>query len=150
MRLSYLYGIVDEMYLVGTDVYVGGDNITDDAVEDVYGKLYHYNGLYSVDLSDYSSITADGGDSGSSDGDSDSSVSTDHYRSGSVEVSSGSAVVSFSSPLSTTDYHLDAYVLSSSGYKQTNLDVSSKTKNGFAVSDILEGGTLHYFAVVNV
>lgn len=150
VRLAYLYGIVDEMYLSGTSVYVGEEVITDTDVETIYGKIWHYNGIFSADLSDYSSITADAGDSGTTGGSTGSAVSSDNYRADSVAVSSGSNTVTFSSPLSTTDYILDVRVVTAGGYEQRNLVISTKTKNGFVVSDVLQAGTLYYSALVSV
>lgn len=150
MRLHYLYGAMDNAILVGSDIYVGSQLIAPADVAETYHKIYHYNGVYqSVDLSDYSDIVADSGDGDSGSG-TTPTPSEDFYRAGSVYVGAGSATVTFSSPLPSTDYQVDAYVRTASGYEQDNLGTITKSLNGFSVSEVLEAGTLIYFVVISL
>ena len=153
LKLHYLYGIIKEARLVGSDVYVGSQLLADADFAEAYFKLWHYNGIYaSVDLSVYTDITPD---SGGGDSESGGTVLTnDTYRSGANAVSIGAATVTFmvdgvASPLPSTDYELTVYVRTASGYEQRNLGTTTKFTSGFTVTNILEAGTLIYFAVMD-
>lgn len=153
LRLHYLYGIIDEARLVGSDIYVGSKQLTDVDFAEAYHKLWHYNGIYSaIDLSVYTDITPDSGDGDSEPG--GSVLSNDTYRSGQVTVLAGAATVTFmvdgvATPLASTDYTVDVYVRTASGYEQRNLGNVVKFTTGFTVDDILEGGTLVYLAIMD-
>jgi hypothetical protein len=151
LRLHYLWGVLNEVRLSGTSLYVGNAVISGDDVEDVYSKIWHYNGIFaSVDLSDYSDIVADDGDGGTSNGDTGTGISSDHYRSNDITSVVGTNVVTFSSPLPSSDYTVTVYNTGANGYLQKNLVVSTKTANGFVCGDVLEAGTLTYFAVIDL
>lgn len=153
-RLHYLWGILDEARLVGTDIYVGDTEISGASIAGVFHKIWHYNGIFAgVDLSDYSSITADDGDGGAVGENGGDSQESDHYRAGSLTVVAGSGTVTFykngvASPLLSSNYQINAYVITTSGYLQENIVIGAKYKSGFTYTDILDG-TLHYVAQLN-
>jgi len=156
-RMHYLWSIIRSAFLSDTDVYVGDTIMADNDFETVYEKLQHYNGIYSnVDLSVYSDITPDDGDGGSDDGDSGggSTTSTDHWRAGNLPVVAGANAVTFlvggvPSPLASADYTINAYVITSGGQRQDNLQITTQTAGGFVASDVLKAGTLFYTAILN-
>lgn len=149
LRLHYLYGIVDEARLDGSDIYIGNKQLSEADLAEVYHKIWHYNGIFAdVDLTVYDDITPDSGDGSSCSGSTTSSE--DHYRAGAIAVTAGSATVTFSSPLASTDYRVDVRVRSSSGFEQRNLGAITKYTNGFTVNDIVDAGTLTYFAVIDL
>jgi len=125
LRIHYLWGILDESYLDGTDLYVGDRLVTGSYLEQVMHKLWHYNGIFSdIDLSTYDDVDEDDGDTGTCEG--GGTEFEDHYRAGSLTVSAGSGVVTFSTPLDSSDYQLTVYVDTSSGYQQRNIAVGAK------------------------
>ena len=66
MRLHYLLGAIDSVYLVGGVPHIGSTAVTDAYVKELSNKIWHYNGIYrSVELDDYAVITPDNGDGGS-------------------------------------------------------------------------------------
>lgn len=151
-RVHYLYGVLSNVYLDGTDCYIGSKLITDAEVQQVSQKLWHYNGLFqNVDLSEFTPIVPDDGNSecvGSG-----ATNESDHYRVGEVPVVAGTNVITFyqngvPKPFSTTAYQVDPWVEAYSGYMQRNL-VVTKLTNGFIVNDILEAGILKYHAILN-
>lgn len=151
LRPQYLCGIIKESYLSGSDVYVGSQIIPDNDMETILDKMWHYN-RNSVDLSIYSEITPDDGDSGSTSP--ETPTTSDNERVGSQVVSIGANPVTFlkngiASALSSADYTVFAYLVTDSGYQQNNVNVSGKVAGGFTVNDILEGGTLYYHATLN-
>ena len=150
LRLHYLYGILDEARIVGTDIYCGSKKITGASIEGIYHKIWHYNGILSADLSAYSDITADDGDTGSTAPSETIVTATDHYRAGSVSVVAGSNVISFSSALASANYQVDIRVVFADGTEQRNVVPSSQFSTGFVVSDVLQSGTLHYTAILNL
>jgi len=155
LRVSYLYGILSEVYLDGTTLYVGDTVVEDKEVETVFDKIWHYNGIYAIDLADYLTNTDTDGTIIPDDGDGDVVVPgvtpvTDHYRSGTQVAVVGTNVIGFSSPLPSADYTIQVYVIGETGYQQTNLVVSTVTANGFVVTDVLEAGVLTYFCVIEL
>jgi len=151
LRVHYLWGILKESYLSSGTLYVGGTELTGEELEQVTHKIWHYNGIFSeVDLSVYDEVDEDDGDGGT---DCDGGTTTefdDHYRAGSLSVNAGSGTVTFTSPLDSNDYQLTVYVTTSSGYEQRNIAVSAKYASGFTYTDVLQAGTLSYFAVLNL
>lgn len=153
MRLHYLYAIVDGAYESGVDTYIG-DTITED-IEEVYTKIHHYNGLFiDTDLSEFDEIVPDDGDGGSCSGSSGDTQSDDHYRAGNLAVVAGANAVTFikdgvPSPLASSDYTINAYVMNTSGQRQDNLVITTQTAGGFVASDVLKAGTLYYQATLN-
>lgn len=151
-RLHYLWSIIRNTYLSGTDVYVGDAIIADNVVETVYEKIQHYNGIYAnVDLSDYTDVTPDDGDGGSETGD---GTTTDHWRAGNLAVVAGANAVTLlkdgvPSPLPSSDYTINAYVITLGGQRQDNLQITTQTAGGFVASDVLKAGTLFYTALLN-
>jgi hypothetical protein len=154
MRVVYLAGIIDYVYLVGTTPYLGGTAITDTDVLEASQKLWHYSGRFrDIDLESYSQVTADDGDGGATDP-SDPSQGSDHYRSGSVPVVAGANPVTFikngvASPLPSADYTVEAWVIASSGQRQSELVITTKTAGGFVANDVIKAGTLNYIATLN-
>jgi hypothetical protein len=149
-RIHYLWSVIDNSFLDGSDVYVGDTVIADNDFETVHSKIQHYNGIYeAIDLSDFTAITPDDGDGGTVIG--GGGETTDHYRAGSLSVVAGANAVTFikdgvPSALPSTDYILDAYVIATSGQMQTNIVPTSKTAGGFVASDVIKAGTLYYTA----
>lgn len=150
LRLHYLYGILDEARIVGTDVYCGDTKVSGSLIEGAYHKIEHYHGILSADLSAYSDITADDGDTGSTAPSETVVTSSDHYRAGSVSVVAGSNVVSFSSELASANYQVTIRVVFTDGTEQRNVVPSSQFRTGFVVDDVLQSGTLHYTAILNL
>jgi len=154
LRVHYLYSIIKNCFLSGTDVYVGDTIIADNIVETILGKIWHYNGVYAdVAMSDYAAITPDDGDGGATDPCTPTQDS-DHYRSGNLAATIGANVVTFikdgvASPLASSDYTVDAWVIANSGQKQTNLVLTTRTAGGFVASNVLKAGTLYYVATLN-
>lgn len=151
LRIHYLYNIIKNSFLSGTDVYVGDTILEDNIVETILGKIWHYNGKYEdIDLSDYAAIVPDDGDGGSVDPD-NPTEDTDHYRAGELPVVAGANAATFikngvASPLPSADYILTAWVMATSGQMQTNIVATSQTAGGFVASDVLKAGTLYYTA----
>lgn len=151
LRIHYLYNIIKNSFLSGSDVYIGDTVIADNVVETILGKIHHYNGKYGdIDLSDYTAIVADDGDGGSVDP-SVPSTDNDHYRAGELPVVAGANAVTFikdgvASPLASADYVLTAWVVAASGQMQNNIVPTSQTAGGFVASDVLKAGTLYYTA----
>lgn len=71
----------------------------------------------------------------------------DIYRAGSVPVVSGSNVITFSTPLSTTNYDLHCFMYTSDGYMVEITPTPTKSTNGFTIS-LGEAGTLVYLAII--
>lgn len=153
MRVIYLWGVINYTYLVGEIPYLGDTAVTDAYILKTSQKLWHYNGVFSsIDLTDYTTIVPDDGEGGACVG--GVSETTDHYRSGSLSVSVGANAVTFikngvASPLASSDYTVEVWVLTESGYKQNNVVVTTQTAGGFVASDVLEVGTLYYIATLN-
>ena len=151
VRLHYLCGIIDEAYLSGGDVYVG-DTVLD-SIGDIYHKIWHYNGIYDIDLTDFDTVVPDNGDGGVVEN--NGTVVVDHnQRVGERTVGTGANVVTFylggvPTPFPSTNYEVDAWLITNSGYMQRQVVVSNKLANGFTVEDILESGVLHYQATLN-
>lgn len=153
MNVVYLHGVLDYVYLIGETPYLGTTAITDADVLAASQKLWHYSGRFAnVDLSGYTQITSDDGDGGTTDP--SSPTTEDHYRSGSVAVTSGSNIVTFVkngvvSPLPSADYTVVMWVTLSDGSIQRNLVPTTKTAGGFVVSDVLGSGVLEYQATLD-
>jgi len=151
-RIVYLHGIVDNSYLVGDVVYVGGTAVSDDYINEVFHKMWSYNGVFSsVSLSDYDTVVPDDGEGGSVEV--PSVPSSDDYRAGTETVSVGNALVTFKvggvySPLPSADYVVNAYVISVSGFRQDIVTITNKNDFGFVAEGILEEGTLYYTATI--
>lgn len=154
LRIHYLYNVIKNSFLSGSSVCVGDAVLADNTVETILGKIWHYNGKYAdVDLSDYTAITPDDGDGGACDP-TDPTVDTDHYRAGNLAVTAGANPVTFikdgvASPLASTDYTVEAYVIAASGQRQNNVVITTQTAGGFVASDVLKAGTLYYTALLN-
>ena len=151
LRLHYLWGVLSEIRESGGLLYVGDTELSGASLASLNGKIWHYNGIFSdVDLSDYTTVVTDDGDSGTCVPGTDSTTD-DHYRAGEVAVSAGSGTVTFikngvASPLASSNYRLTVYVKTASGYEQRNIVVSAKYASGFVYDDVLEAGTLNYVA----
>ena len=99
------------------------------------------------------SNTGEGGDTPT--GNTTTYTTTINLRAGSQAVSIGANVITFfvngvATPFGSdvgADYILDAYVMTNSGRKQSNLVVSQYLASGFVVDDILEAGVLYYQAI---
>ena len=158
MRVHYLYGIIKELYLSGTDVCIGDVVLADNAVEAVFDKIWHYNGVsygidFNADLSDFDAIVPDDGDGGTVDP-TTPTTDSDHYRVGELPVTVGTNAVTFfkdgvAAPFPSTDYIVIAWVETHTGYRQSNLQPSTYTAGGFIVTDVLEAGILKYQAILN-
>lgn len=154
LRVTYLAGVIDYIYLIGTTPYLGGTAITDADVLQASQKLWHYSGRYKdTALSGFTQVTPDEGDSGSTTP-STPSQDADHYRAGSLAVVAGANAVTFikdgvASPLPSASYTLEAWVITSSGQRQSELVITTKTAGGFVASDVLKAGTLYYQALLN-
>lgn len=151
VRLHYLCGIMDEAYLSGGNLYVGDTLL--DSIGDVYHKIWHYNVTNDVDLTDFAAIVPDNGDGGAVENNGTVVVDNDQ-RVGELSVGVGANVVTFyvggvATPFPNTNYQVDAWLITNSGYMQRQVVVSNKLANGFTVEDILEAGVLHYQATLN-
>lgn len=152
-RLHYLYSIIRECFLTGTDVYIGDTVLADNIVETIYTKIQHYSGIYSdVDLSEYTDVTEDDGNEGSKP--CTPVVTDDHYRSATVNVTSGTNIITFikngvPTPFESNDYTVVMWVTLTDGSIQRNLVPTSRTASGFVVSDVLGAGVLEYQATLN-
>lgn len=152
IRLHYLCGIMDEAYLDNGIVYVGDTELS--SVGGVYHKIWHYNGMYAdVDLTDFDPIVPDDGDGGSVET-GGTTVVDNNMRIGQLTVGTGANVVTFylggvPTPFPNTNYQVDAWLITNSGYMQRQVVISNKLSNGFTVEDILEAGTLHYQATLD-
>jgi len=150
VRLHYLVGALNAVYLDGTTPYIGDTEITGNEVQEIYHKIWHYNRNFKADLSDYDAITEDDGEGGVVV----VNVTTDddHYRSGNLPVVVGANPVTFikngvAAPFTSALYTVQAWAISNSGYRQNN--VVGQTAGGFVANDILEAGTLYYIATLN-
>lgn len=154
MRVHYLLGAIDSVYLVADVPYIGGTAVTDSYVKSLSNKIWHYNGVFrDVNLEDYDAIVPDDGDGGSVDSVGAVVVDND-MRIGELAVGVGANVVTFylggvPTPFPNTSYQVDAWLITNSGYMQRQVVVSNKLANGFTVEDILEAGVLHYQATLN-
>lgn len=151
LRLHYLCGIIDEAYISGSDVYVG--NLLLDSIGDIYHKIWHYNGQYDVDLTEFDAVVPDNGD-GEALPNNGTVVVDNNQRVGELAVGVGANVVTFyvggvATPFPNTNYQVDAWLITNSGYMQRQVVVSNKLKNGFTVENILEAGVLHYQATLD-
>ena len=148
--LHYLYGALKGITLTSGVPYIGSAVLSGSDVEQIYHKIWHYNGQYaSVDLSNYTDITADDGGGGSSSSESSSSTSSDNVRAGHQASSVGTNIVTFTvdgivSPLASADYVISAWNLTSTGYKQVNLNVTTQIAGGFVIDNVITAGTLYY------
>jgi len=152
VRVHYLCGALNSVYLVGTTPYIGGSAVTDAYVQEIYQKIWHYNRAFKADLSDYDEIVPDDGEGGAYV----PNVTTedDHYRSANLPVVVGANPVTFikngvASPFTSADYTVQAWAISNSSYRQNNVVVTGQTAGGFVANDILEAGTLYYIATLN-
>lgn len=162
LRLHYLWAIVKNARLSGASVYLGDTEIADNILEQVKDKIWHYNGRFaSIDMTDWIDVSniGDDGTITQDDGDGDTVTDTtptsdDHYRSDGVPVVVGANAVSFIkngvvSPLASSDYTVQAWVIAESGQRQNNLVITTQTAGGFVASDVLKAGTLYYIATLN-
>lgn len=155
MRCVYLAGVIDSIYLIGTTPYIGDSEIEESYITDTVGKIWHYSGMSeTIDLTPFSTVVPDDGGSGSEEGDDDTPQSQDHYRSGSLPVVIGANPVTFikngiPSPLASSDYTVEAWVIASTGQRQSNLVITGQVAGGFIASDVLKAGTLYYIATLN-
>jgi len=152
VRLQFLVGALNAVYLDGTTAYIGSAEVSDSYIQEIYHKIWHYSGK-DADLSVYEEIVADNGDGGSIDNGS-VVVVDNNMRIGELAVGTGANVVTFylggvATPFPSTDYQVDAWLITNSGYMQRQVVVSNKLANGFTVEDILEAGVLHYQATLN-
>ena len=151
MRVVYLWGVINNTYLVSTTPYLGGSATTDAYINETMHKLWHYNGFHQdIDLSGYSTIVPDAGDGGSGGG---GSVATDNIRAGTETAGTGSVSVVFevdgsASPLASASYIVSAWVISNTGYRQDIVSVSGQTAAGFTANGVVEAGTLYYVATL--
>lgn len=157
MRVNYLWGAINYVYLVDEVPYIGGSATTDEYVLETSQKLWHYSGYFqdvSLDGDDgFAQIVPDDGDSGSCSG-IGGSETEDHYRAGSLAVTAGANPVTFlkdgvASPLPSADYIVEAWVIAQSGQRQNNVVVTGQVAGGFTASDVLKAGTLYYQAILN-
>lgn len=153
MRVVYLAGVIDYTYLVGEVPYLGGTATTDEEILAASQKLWHYSGRFrDIDLEGYSQIVPDDGDSGACDG--STGTTEDHYRSANLPVVAGANAVTFikdgiASPLPSAAYTVEAWVIASSGQRQSELVITTQTAGGFVASDVIRAGTLYYIATLN-
>jgi hypothetical protein len=155
-RIHYLMGIVDNCDIVGGSLMCGNAVYSEANLIEILGKIEHYHGMFEdVDLSKYYAPD-----------DTDPNPtpvppfvvptpvvvpsSADHYRAQTVDCVVGVNNVTFTTPLATADYELDATVIATNGMLQHNLIVTSRTANGFTVGDVIRAGRLSYFAVIRV
>ena len=123
MRLHYLLGAIDSVYLVGGVPYIGSTAVTDAYVKELSNKVWHYNGIYrSVELDDYAVITPDNGDGGSIEN-GGTTVVDNNQRVGELTVGVGANVITFyvngvATPFPNTNYQVDAWLITNSGYMQ--------------------------------
>ena len=157
-RIHYLMGIVENCWWDDDNsVVMCGDATYDEAnLLAVLGKIEHYHGMFEdIDLSRYVKPIV-------VDPDPDPIdpfivtppivivVGADHYRAQTVDCVVGVNNVTFTTPLASADYELDATVIATNGMLQHNLIVTSRTATGFTVGDVLRAGRLSYFAVIRI
>lgn len=152
MRVNFLFGALDAVYESGGDWYIGGTEVSDAYVQEIYQKIWHYNIAFKADLTDFTEVVPDDGEGGVCIA--NPTVTDDHYRSGNIPVVVGANPVTFikngvAAPFSENDYTVQAWAMSNSGYRQNNVVVVGMTAGGFIANDILEAGTLYYIATLN-
>jgi hypothetical protein len=140
-RLNYLWGIINNLQPVYGDTYaVGRTLLTSADVLSAIETIRHYKGRFNIDLStigdESEPVTPT------------PSVLSDIIRAGSQTATIGANIIVFSSPLSTTDYTVNVWVLGD-GESQFDVGVITPSVNGFTVSDIIIEGTLYYQVIVN-
>ena len=141
----YLLGVIHPSFLSNGDLYIGDSEITDNYLFDTLNKLRRYKGIYSVDYSTLPEPGTPGTPTPPSPSD-----PVEILRAGSAPVIVGGNNIVFTSPLSTNDYTVMAYVISTvGGYRQDSLGITSLQTSGFIVSDVIKEGTLHYQAIIN-
>ena len=141
----YLFGVIHSSFLSSGDLYIGDTTITDNYLYAALNKLRRYKGVYNVDYDTLPEPGTPGAPTPPSP-----SEPIEILRAGSVPVIVGGNNIVFTSPLSTDQYTVMAYVIATGGgTRQDSLGISSLQTTGFIVSDILKDGTLHYQAVLD-
>jgi hypothetical protein len=140
--IDYLYGIVDinERLKDAQKTQITSDIELQSAMD----KLRYFSNRFTID---YADIPA-----GGTGGITPPPVVpiTDIVRAGNVPVVAGTNNIAFSSALDTTDYTIDAYIIFGDQSRQNNPVISTQSKSGFVVTDVLQDGTLYYQVVVNI
>ena len=141
MRLQWLWGLTKSGTIVIQENIV--DSIDNDSPTIAIEKLRHYRGIYKdVDLSQIGIVL------NPSNPDPSGSIS-DLLRSGHQAATIGANTIVFSSPLGTTNYTVNVWVIGNNE-SQYDLGDITKAETGFTVSDAIIEGTLYYQVIVVV